>query len=127
MPGDQAVDWKIGDNVAIVDEDRVVFDPPGDVFNPAAGFQKNGFVKKMKAGPPVGLVREGLLPFPGQVVRVDCEICNPRVQAVIHHMGNEGTVLKRYQGFGQGVCERLEAGSEASAEKKSFSHGRRLR
>lgn len=35
----KAVDWEVGDDVAIVDENRVTIDPLFDIFDTAAGFE----------------------------------------------------------------------------------------
>ena len=113
MPRDEAVDGEIGDDIAIINKDRFAIDPVSDVFNAATCFEKDGFVEEGELGSAIGSVRKCLSPRFMKVMSVDCKVVQASGDAVIHDMSDEGAIFKWDQGFGQGVGEWLEAGSEA--------------
>lgn len=126
VPGDEAIDGEIGDNVAIVDKDGVAIDPIGNVFDAASGFEEDGFMKEGKLGSAVCSIGKGLFPLLVKMMGVDCKIRDPCFETVIESVGDEGPVRERDKGLWKGVCQGAQTGSESGTEKKGFSHGRRM-
>ena len=106
---DKAVDWEVGDDVAIVDKNRVTIDPLFDVFDAAAGFEEDGFMEEGQGGSAVGSVWESHIPGFGEMVGVDRKVGDAGRDAVIHHMGDQRPVGEGNEGLWQGVGEGLQA------------------
>ena len=113
---DKAVDWEVGDDVAIVDENRVAIDPLFDVFDAAAGFEEDGLMEEGQGGSAVGSVGKSPIPGFGEMVGVDRKVGDARRDAVIHHMGDQGPVGEGNEGLWQGVGEGLQASPQSGSE-----------
>lgn len=124
--GHEPVDGEVGDDVSIVNQDRISFDPTCDVFNAAAGFEEFCFVKKGKAGPAVFPVRKGFVPGLVQVVGVDGKVGDSGLKTVIENVSDEGTVGERDERLGESSGHRLESCSQSGAEEEGFAHGQRM-
>ena len=116
MARDEAVDGEVGDDVAIVDENRVVIDPLLDVFNAASGFEKDGLMKEGQGGSSVGSVGKSSVPCFGEMVGIDCKIRDARRDAVIHHVRDQRPVGEGDEGLWQGVGEGLQASPQSGSE-----------
>lgn len=76
MLGDELVDGDVGEDVAIVDDERIVPDEGGDVFDAAAGFEENFFVEEVELDSTIETLREGAVPLFVQVMGVDGDFLN---------------------------------------------------
>jgi len=123
VAGDETVDGEIGNDVTIVNEDRVVPDPVGDVFDAASGLQKDGFVEEGEFGSAVGEIWEGCVPGFVKVMGVDGEVGDASRHAVVQHVGDERPIGEGNEGLRQGFGEWLESAPEACSQKKCFPHG----
>ena len=69
--GNELVDGDVGEDVAIVDNERIVSDEGGDVLNAATGFEEDFFVEEVKLDSTVVTLWEGAVPFFMEVVSID--------------------------------------------------------
>ena len=113
---DKAVNWEVGDDVAIVYENWVTIDPRFDVFDAAAGFEEDGLMEEGQGGSAVGSVGKSHIPGFGEMVGVDRKIGDARRDAVIHHMCDQGPVGEGDEGLWQGVGEGLQASPQSGSE-----------
>ena len=80
---EEFLEREVGEDVRVVDEDRLVVDPRLDVLDAAAGFEEDRFVEEGEGGAAVSRVGKGGGPRPGDVVGVDGEVVEAGGEAVV--------------------------------------------
>lgn len=143
--GDQRGQREGGENVAIVDEDRVAGDPFGDVADAAAGFQQLRFMEKVDGavlpktrlrGQAISPAQVGLRPRTlaqspervgpggGQMVGVDRKFLDPGERAGLGGPFDHGAVKQGHERLGQAIGERSEAGAQPCSQQECLAnHG----
>ena len=122
MLSDEFFDSYVGEDVAVVDEEGILSDEGGDVFDAATGFEENFFVEEVELEPAIGAVGEGAVPFFMEVMGVDGYFLDAGREQVVESMGGHGTMKDGDEGLGDGVGHGLETSSKSGTEEKGFLH-----
>ena len=119
MGGHELRQRKVGEDVAVIDEDRlVIFQKILDVLEPAGRVEKDRLVAKEDRHPLPAPAGKGLDVGFGAVVGVDDEPFDADRSAVVHRIGDERAAADRQQRLGKILRQRAEARSQPRPENK---------
>ena len=90
-----------------------------DVFDPAAGFQRHGFMPENQGDIPVPSIGKNFAVTLCAMMRVDDDALDAGADQVVEGMGDHGPALNGQQRLGPGVGQRAEPCSKSCSEHKS--------
>ena len=103
--GDEFANIDVGEDIAIVNEDRIIADEGTNVADAAAGFEQHGLVIEAQWRAMEAALWVSCWPRLGNVVRVDGKFLNANRLAEAQGVIGHGLMEDRNQRLGQDVGE----------------------
>ena len=110
---------KIGEDIAIVDEEGFIFlKKVLDVLQPPGRIEEDRLVAEENRPPPPALLGKGPVIGSGAVVGVDDEPLDADREAVVHRKGDQGAAADRQKRLGAVLRQGAEARPQPRPEDK---------
>jgi len=120
VPFQERFKRKVGDNIAVVNDDAAVLsDQIPDILDAARRVQKHGFMAENDGNVPPSALRERFPVFLRAVMRVDDKTLHARGAQMLHRVSDDRAPADRQQRFGQVLRERPKSGAQPRAQNES--------
>ncbi len=120
--GECFFDGEIGEDIAVIDEQRLAVDEIFDVFYTPTGLQPGRLVAEDNLLPSITIIGKFLIVSLREMMSIDNELIEPKSEEMIERESDERLLKNRNKRLGEKVGQWPKAGAKASAKNKSSAN-----